>query len=322
MDFRQFDDCLLQLTIDGGTTWTTIYDGSICVKSLGGGTPQGTQYGPPVPSSCINYQLAIPANGTIALPVTVNAGDTISIVAGPTNVWSDDVFGLITATSAFCGDGTQWQGPITGCATGEPAHEGDPLMTANHMEIIIAINGSYYRFLGGTLTVPAGVVNATLYFLPNDGVLSDNVGYQFIEVEHCASANVFHLADSRVAGATITKIGLTKWHVEQTNVDCDGSCVGSFCSSIRLLDQTDTCHPAKWIMSNQTGWSAYGCAGHSGGIADCAGSYIALFNSANLSGDSGWQDYFNANYQTTQVGLIDFRSATAFSYDIEATAIY
>lgn len=184
--FQQIDGCLLQRSVDGGVTWVTIYDGQTCIaKNLENGTIAGGSVTPQesgTPNVCVDYHPAIDARGAWQLPNNVNAGDTLEVtVEVNPQVWTDDIF----LETLYCIDGTFWD-PITGCGAGDPAHSGDPDISANHMELLLAVNGVFYRIMAGKVTIPAGVVNAPAYFLPNDVLPADNLGQITVKVEHCA----------------------------------------------------------------------------------------------------------------------------------------
>lgn len=320
LQFRQ-QTCILQKSTDGGVTWTDILNIEECILhalqqgELAGG--QGAGAGPAPIGGCSIYHVHMNVGDQFVVPSTVNAGDQITI-SNVRGAWCDGWLGNFW----FCPDGTSFildvcVGPAT------PAKVGDPEQGLPHMNLLALVAGVYYNGYENTFTLPFGISNEQLLFLANDdpAKLPGAAGSVDFDVEICRNQLTYHLIDLRTDGAIITQTGANTWHVSQSRSGCDGTCPGSYCSSVELRDNNNICHSARWIMSNQTGWTAYGCAGHSGGIANCNGSYIALFNSANLVGDSGWQDYFNANYQNTDVGIIDFRSGSAFEYDIQATLI-
>lgn len=194
VQFQQTDDCLLQVSFDGGSTWTTIYDGSTCIAAkIADGTLAGGSKTPQTggtPNVCIDTFPAIDARGAWQLPHLVSAGDTIEVtIPVSPQVWTDDIFDPVL----YCADGTLWS-LVGGCGAGEPAHSGDPDMSANHMELLLAINGVFYRPLSGKVTVPGGVQDAPAFLLANDVLPSDNLGQITVKVEYCA-VGYLHIFD-------------------------------------------------------------------------------------------------------------------------------
>lgn len=198
IQWRQQDDCLLQWSLDGGSTWTTIYDGSLCIAAkIEDGTIQGGSKTPQTggtPNVCIDTFPAVDSRGAWQLPHLVSAGDTIEVTIPVTpQVWTDDIFN----PTLYCADGTFWD-ITTGCGAGDPAHSGDPDLSANHMELLLAINGVFYRPLSGKVTVPGGVTNAPAFLLANDVLPSDNLGQITVKVEYCA-VGYLHVFDFTVS---------------------------------------------------------------------------------------------------------------------------
>lgn len=186
IQFRNPDSCTLQVSFDRGATWLTILTAQQCINdNIANGTLQGGKLGTMPPAflgTCIDYFPTVPGNGSWSLPVVVNAGDTIQVTQHPTGqVWTDSIAGMVL----YCPDGTFFL-PLVGCGAGDPAHAGDPDMTAFHMELLGQVGTTIFHPLAGLFVVPIGVVNQTVVFYPNDGVLWDNVGNIQFKVEHCS----------------------------------------------------------------------------------------------------------------------------------------
>lgn len=186
VQFRQ-QTCLLQVSFDSGATWATIFDGSPCVRSILADSVIVKSLAPQTPNVCVDYPLVADAALMVELPRRVNAGDQISITAHDDNLWTDGILGYAIGTNhLYCIDGTLADDILGICGAGEPAHSGDPMPTANHMELIMWIDTVPYRILSGTVTVPAGVTNARVLFGVNDSALYDNGGTQHIDVQYCS----------------------------------------------------------------------------------------------------------------------------------------
>lgn len=188
IQFRSPDVCTLQVSLDGGATWTTIFDASACVRSI---VPYPTVpiIGTPgAPTICIDYDLIVPAANAAELPVSVSEGDTLTILSHGNDLWTDDSIGYVTGlNNGYCIDGTVADPVLGTCGASEPSHSGDPSSAANHMELLLVIAGVIYRPLAGVVTVPSGVTGARAYFIANDGAPANNLGTQSIVVEHCTT---------------------------------------------------------------------------------------------------------------------------------------
>lgn len=166
--FQQTTPCLLEYSLDGGTTWQGMYDGQLCInENIADGTlAAGTTANPSAPveiDGCVDYYCQVQEQTDFVLPTTVSTGDviTISEVAG---AWADGWAGNLW----YCYDGSAFVLGV--CISGSnPAKSGDPLQTAEHQQLIIKIGSTYYDALAGPITVPSGVDNALVALLPNNG---------------------------------------------------------------------------------------------------------------------------------------------------------
>lgn len=144
----------------------------------GGGTQPGGGTEQPPAGECLTYHASMTANNKWYLPTVVSAGDVIT-VSNLTGAGNDG-----TLSPWHCPDGdTFFAGACIG-GTGGPSG-GDPDGSANHMELVMNIGGTWYEPVAGAVTVPGGVSNAEVYFQVNDSVLSDNAGSYVFDVEVC-----------------------------------------------------------------------------------------------------------------------------------------
>lgn len=144
----------------------------------GGGSQPGDGTEQPEAGECLSYHAQMPANNKWYLPTIVSTGDVITL----SNVEGAGNDGTLAPWHCPNGD-TFFAGACIG-GTGGPAG-GDPLGSANHMEIVMNVAGTWYRPLPGPFTVPGGVTNAQVYFQVNDSAVSDNAGSYTFDVEVC-----------------------------------------------------------------------------------------------------------------------------------------
>lgn len=113
---------------------------------------------------CVNML----ATGKTPLPTTVNTGDVITLNSASGNA-NDG-----TETNFRCPDGNIYYGGACSPGTGY-LQAGDPI-AHNHMSVVFSISGTFYAFISGTFTVPAGISNGQVLLQVNDANLSDNSG--------------------------------------------------------------------------------------------------------------------------------------------------
>lgn len=143
----------------------------------GGGTEQ------PGPGECVTYHGKMNASNQWYLPTVLNDGDTVEL----TNAVGAGNDG--TLSPWHCPDGsTFFAGACIG-GTGGPSG-GDPDSSADHMELIMNIDGTWYEPIDGVITVSGGVVNGSAYIQVNDSDITDNAGSYTFDVEVCNNAAV------------------------------------------------------------------------------------------------------------------------------------
>jgi len=173
VQFRQ-NGCKLEFSIDC-VNWQTLYDPTDCIAQLTGQPGPGGD----IPANdCRSYTLVLQANQRLLLPVSVQAGNIIT-VTGQSGGASDGT------TSWNCPDGTPY---VLGACVGAPGHAGgDPSGTAYHMELLALVDGIYYAVGsdGDGFIVPTGTSVVALEFTVNDSDLSDNSGSYSFTVEVC-----------------------------------------------------------------------------------------------------------------------------------------
>jgi len=177
------NNCILQIRCCG--EWVTLIDVSKCVPS---GIAQPTDGTPPAAGDCKTWQVALDGNGKWLLPDAVNEGDTI-IIELADGAWNDGT------PQWNCVDGRIFFAGF--CTTDDAADSGDPLPTANHMRLVMNVDGVWVDAYNATYAVQVGVTDGAVYFQANDGTLNDNTGRVSFVVHHCAKQDV------------VTPIGIT-----------------------------------------------------------------------------------------------------------------
>jgi len=190
--FRQYDDCTLQISRDGGSSWTTIFDAQACVAAgildkLDDGTlaPGGQQ--PPggegEPTICYPYKVKLNGNSRWLCPLSLQAGDSVQVsnarggwyngAAYPVGPWN-------------CPDGLIYA--LGGCG-GTPTIIGtNPVPDLGSMRLIgncAAETTPYFDMYNTTYVLSGSSTPSDFYLLPNDDVLSDNQGDITFDVLVC-----------------------------------------------------------------------------------------------------------------------------------------
>jgi len=220
IQFRQPDLCTLEVSLDGGDTWSLIYDANACVINgandliagyLADGTLSGGQPPPstaPTPPDCDVFQVTLDADGFWRCPVPIAANFNIKVenVSGMTN---DGAF----LGTWRCGDGGE--APL-GVCTGSTATNGsDPMPSQPHMRLIMKYNSTYYDAYNVDHDVsPSLVGQHQLEFQVNDTPLDDNSGQLRFQLTVCNfPASTLQYDDQDDMDVVITQLETLKWHV-------------------------------------------------------------------------------------------------------------
>jgi len=189
--FRQSDDCTLQASFDGGSTWETIFNALDCVYggiidkiddgTLSPGGQQGAA-GTGEPNVCYNWKVKLDGNGRWQCPMKVDNGDTIT-VSNVSGAWYD---GAVYPVGPWnCADGLIFA--AGGCGGGGSTQGTDPAPSVDHMRLIgNAANESPAFFdMYNTAITLSGAAGQDFFLQPNDSVLSDNQGSITFDVQLC-----------------------------------------------------------------------------------------------------------------------------------------
>jgi len=193
--------CGVQWSTDNGDTWDTV-DLATCITGLANdaiiqavnsgylqraGGQTGPQ-SPPEPDVCTSFHVKLSGKDKWLLPILVNTGDTVEL-SNPVGGWSDG------SPAWYCPDGSSYL--IGQCLTGNGAPlTGDPLETADHMQVIARIGeGDYVDPFTALYTIPAVTVDQQFVFQANDSDLSDNSGDIEFDVEFCSYGGWCELVD-------------------------------------------------------------------------------------------------------------------------------
>lgn len=190
------NDCLLQVSYDGGALWETVYNAYGCAlkaahDEFGSGSNQpaghsqpGEQPGgaDPNPAQCFDLDLTVQANSMLLIPLAIKSGWTLKF----TNVkgaWYDGAFLSIwrcpTGSEFFlgaCGDSSTYYYDAS-----------DPIPAAPHLSLIIRLpDGSCAAIpAGGEYVIPSGMPDGNTFILANDSELSDNQGSVSLHLLAC-----------------------------------------------------------------------------------------------------------------------------------------
>lgn len=147
---------------------------------IGGPGQQGGDQPQPVPGGCLTYHAQFSAKSQYNVPTAVSAGDTLTF-SNPQGSGHDG-----TVSPWKCPNGQTF---FAGQCIGLGGTSGtDPAPAIDHMALIALIGGVYYPAFSGTITVPAGVVNAEIIIQTNDSNLDDNSGSYALDIEVCNNA--------------------------------------------------------------------------------------------------------------------------------------
>lgn len=181
------NDCLLQVSYDGGELWETVYNAYGCALTaaqdiFGTGSDQpaghsqpGEQPGGanPAPAQCFDLDLTVPGNSMVLIPIAVASGWTLKLTNVKGAWWDGDL-----AKYWQCPDGHQFA--LGTCTANQwPGEVTDPIPTSNHMRLILRLADGTYDALpidGTDYTVPAGQPAGNYFLMCNDSSLADNQG--------------------------------------------------------------------------------------------------------------------------------------------------
>jgi len=196
IQFRQSDDCTLQVSFDGGVIWNSIFNAYICARgaaqdqiqsdlndgTLGGGGQQPGQGGG-IPGQCYDYSITLQGNNRWLAPISLEADDTIEVTLATGAWWDGDI-----GQAWKCPSGVEF---ILGTCNdlSHNTDSGDPLPSLYHMRLIgnLPEDGTtpYFDMFNTLYTVPGGVTAGALYLQANDGALGDNEGSINCHVQIC-----------------------------------------------------------------------------------------------------------------------------------------
>lgn len=186
-------DCIIQRMCDCDDEWSDWYDPNNCIDdAIDNRTGQQTGGGQPEPGDCVTYHATMPGNNMWLLPVSVNAGDTVT-VSGATGASYDggpSTWNCASGETYFAGACVEGTGGLQG---------GDPLAVKHNRliaKLVSSLGTTYYDAYNQVITIPSGVVGGTLSFQTNDSVLGDNAGTIQFTAIYCANgtapSDAFH----------------------------------------------------------------------------------------------------------------------------------
>lgn len=148
-------------------TWERLAPTTI-VPLPSGQLPPGT--GTPGPGGLQQYCQSLLANAIITLPPVVSTGDIITLNSAEGG-WYDGSGSLVWN----CPSGLIYFADE--CGGTSHLDGGDPVPTAPHMSVVVAIGGTFYALpLATPFTVPVGILNQPVRIQANDSGLANNQG--------------------------------------------------------------------------------------------------------------------------------------------------
>jgi len=220
------DFCMLQLTLDGGATWSDVADLSDCAHAaavdeigqaidrgdLAGGGQQPGQ-GEGTPGQCYDYHIQLSGNGRWISPVAVEDGDVIT-VDGESGAWWD---GDITHNWQ-CADGSEYfLGECSGA--GGYTQGTDPAPSVNHMRLIGNLPADtttpFFDMFDTTYHVPSGVPIGDFYLQANDDLPADNQGSIGLHVQICKNIWTHHFDFTAAQGGWVDAGNGSSWSSPQ-----------------------------------------------------------------------------------------------------------
>lgn len=212
------NDCLLQVSYDGGELWETVYNAYGCAlkaaaDEFGSGSDQpasksqpGEQPGGanPEPDQCFDLDLTVNADSPTLIPLPINSGWTLTITELK-GAWSDNAYPWVwqcpNGKGFFAGICTNIDGPTIGT---------DPIPSAVHMRLIARLPDGTYASIpidGTPYVVPAGQPLGNMFLLPNDSALSGNQGSASLHLLACNNHRDLHWTNHQGTGPTQANYG-------------------------------------------------------------------------------------------------------------------
>jgi len=246
------DACIIQMwCIDHWEDW---YNPKACIP---GGATQNPPGGEIPPGDCATYDAVLSAAGQWLLPVSVDAGDTIEVIAA-SGGWTSDGGG-----TWYCPDGSRYVLGICN-PVGKFTDGADPLPTAFHNSLIYQVDsGTWYPSTGVTV-IPVGISGAQVQFQINDSDLAGNFGSINFTVKVCKGAAP-HITITPVAGSILTATEASVGDVFYTTVSFveeeglyDGgfSCDGATLKIVSVTNYTNNGTGHAWLWSGYPDHSA------------------------------------------------------------------
>jgi hypothetical protein len=297
--FRQPDNCTLQYSSDGGSTWNTVFDASTCATEAANTVVAGdladTRIAPPqqqppatsfVSGQCYEYDVLLDGKATWLSPIAISADDTVEI-SDARGGWNDGSF--VTwiggdppiATANFsawtCPSGAQYL--FGGCSGGEEVNPGDPKPDSYHMRLVMNLGAVWYDAYDQQITAPAGITDQLFWLQANDYPIDDNGGSIEFHVKICKAGSV--VCEASEAGTIGIgwpedgkfRSGVT-YHVTSTHRVLDGYDV----ETINFATLDSCC--MKVTMSNPAGFTGSGYPFQSSG-ANCAGTTVLFHDGSS-----------------------------------------
>lgn len=216
---------------------------------------QPTNGTPLADGECREWDVVLRGNEQWLLPLAVSAADVVT-VTGAAGAWSDGTpqWNCVSGQIYILG----------GCTTNDAADSGDPMMSVNHMRLVMQIDTAWFDGYNTTTAVPTGVSDAQVVFQANDGSLSDNSGSVTFHVKVCrpaAAPVTVELSYPAGSGPSSTQLN------QPFAVNFDG--VGGFAIRAKILGVATN---FKWTVVGFNNWNNSGTFGNSIVYVDKTGS--------------------------------------------------
>lgn len=222
------NDCLLQVSYNGGELWETVYNAYGCALKAasdefgpGSGNPasngqpsQQPNGDNPNAGECFDLNLTINANGPTLIPLNIQSGwkFRVSEVKG---AWADGSF----IARWYCPNGNYFS--LGACAGGshDAGYSTDPLPAAYHMQLLYRLaDGTFVQVPtdGSDYIVPSGQPAGEYWLQANDSPLNDNAGSVTLHLLACSpSGNTVGIVYKETAGGPVLASGPASVEVGQ-----------------------------------------------------------------------------------------------------------